>query len=73
MKGLNINKLRNDKTFRTISSKEALKDVTPIYCEWDIIKNIFQKAINKQRLTKEQVNETSERILREVRERGNKQ
>jgi len=36
-------------------------------CEWDIIRNICQKAIKRKGLTKEQVHETSQRLLREVR------
>ena len=36
-------------------------------CEWDVIRNIFQEAIKRKGLTKEQVHETSQRLLREVR------
>ena len=36
-------------------------------CEWDIIQNICQKALKRKGITKDQIKETSERLLREVR------
>ena len=36
-------------------------------CEWDLIGNIFQKAIARKGLSKQEVNDISDRILDEVR------
>ncbi len=35
--------------------------------EWEVIANIFTNAIKKKSLSKEQVHEINERILKEVR------
>ncbi|NRT92350.1 hypothetical protein [Clostridium beijerinckii] len=36
-------------------------------CEWDEIANIFKNKFNELHLTKEQIQETSKRLLMEVR------
>lgn len=36
-------------------------------CEWDAIANIFKNKFDERNLTKEQIKETSEKLLREVR------
>lgn len=36
-------------------------------CEWDLIGGIFQKAISRKGLSKQEVNDISDRILDEVR------
>lgn len=38
-------------------------------CEWDIISDIFSKAIKRKGLKKEQVHEISNKILSEVRKK----
>lgn len=39
-------------------------------CEWDLISNIFDKAIKRKGLTKDEVQHISDKIIKEVR--GNK-
>lgn len=36
-------------------------------CEWDAIANIFKNKFKELNLTKEQIQETSKKLLREVR------
>lgn len=36
-------------------------------CEWDAIANIFKNKFEELNLTKEQIQETSQKLLREVR------
>jgi hypothetical protein len=52
------------KSIRFLASKEKLGDNE---CEWDIMRNIFQKAIERKGYTKEQVHDMSIKILNEVR------
>jgi hypothetical protein len=75
-----IKRIQNTLTFRirviknggicmenVISMDKYIENTQSDECEWDIIRNIFQKAIKRKGLTKEQVHETSQRLLREVR------
>lgn len=69
----NISNFRIKKVKRGINMENVvymdkyIEDIQSDECEWDIIRNIFQEAIKRQGLTKEQVHETSQRLLREVR------
>lgn len=38
-------------------------------CEWDVIGNIFQKAIQKKGMSKEQIEDTIKQIKLEMREK----
>lgn len=40
MRRLNINKLKNEKNFVTISSQEALKEITPINWSQSVTSNV---------------------------------
>jgi hypothetical protein len=51
-----------------ISMDKYIEDTQSNECEWDIIRNICQKAIQRKGYTSQQVHEISKKILREVRE-----
>jgi tryptophanyl-tRNA synthetase len=50
-----------------ISIDKYIENTQSTECEWDIIKNICQKAIKRNGFTKDQVSENAKRMLREVR------
>lgn len=51
-----------------ISMDKYIENIQSDECEWDIIRNICQKAIQRKGYTKKQVREISKKMLREVRE-----
>lgn len=71
-------KFRNSEGVKCVRREISMENVLRIdsytkeieECEWDSITNIFQSAIERKGLSKEEVNHISDRIIKEVR--GNK-
>jgi hypothetical protein len=49
------------------TEKYAQSTIVDNVCEWDVIGDIFSKAIQKKNLSKKQVNDTIKKIKLEVR------
>lgn len=57
-----------DKNINEVLKYIDLKVSETDECDWDIVRNICEEAIKRKGLTKEQVSEMNNRILKEVRE-----